>query len=194
MLTFDAVFAAEPLPRAFSGRTAANDAITFALALSPLVGLAGAAVDYSRANTITANAVRRQFTALMMSMIVATMNASRMQTPADTYFTAIFTRKDATLLKVTASYADHRLHIIVTGERHHAHRLHGRDRLHHHPVTSSTTAMGLTRLRVALVLDNTGSMASSEIVALQTATTNLLTQLQNASPTPATCTYRSYRS
>ena len=49
-------------------------------------------------------------------------------------------------------------------------------------VTSSATAKwGSTRLRVALVLDNTGSMAQSgKITALKTATTNLLTQLQNA--------------
>ena len=38
-----------------------------------------------------------------------------------------------------------------------------------------------TRLRVALVLDNTGSMAQSgKMAALQTASHNLLTQLKNA--------------
>jgi uncharacterized protein YegL len=46
---------------------------------------------------------------------------------------------------------------------------------------SSTIAWGQSRLRVALVLDNTGSMADSgKIGALQTATKNLLTQLKNA--------------
>jgi hypothetical protein len=46
---------------------------------------------------------------------------------------------------------------------------------------SSTVKWGNTRLRVALVLDNTGSMADSgKITALQTATNNLLTQLKNA--------------
>src|SRR5207244_11844063 len=40
---------------------------------------------------------------------------------------------------------------------------------------------GNTRLRVALVLDNTGSMASSnKLTALQTATNNLIDQLKNA--------------
>ena len=49
-------------------------------------------------------------------------------------------------------------------------------------MTSSATAKwGSTRLRVALVLDNTGSMSQAgKIGALKTATTNLLTQLQNA--------------
>jgi uncharacterized protein YegL len=45
---------------------------------------------------------------------------------------------------------------------------------------SSTIAWGQSRLRVALVLDNTGSMADSgKIGALQTATKNLLTQLKS---------------
>ena len=46
---------------------------------------------------------------------------------------------------------------------------------------SSTTKWGSTRLRVALVLDNTGSMADDgKITALKSATHSLLTQLQNA--------------
>ena len=49
---------------------------------------------------------------------------------------------------------------------------------------SSTSKWGSQRLRVALVLDNTGSMADNgKITALKTATKNLLTQLQNASGT-----------
>src|SRR6516165_8927781 len=46
---------------------------------------------------------------------------------------------------------------------------------------SSTIAWGESRLRVALVLDNTGSMADAgKITALQTATKNLLNQLKAA--------------
>jgi hypothetical protein len=46
---------------------------------------------------------------------------------------------------------------------------------------SSTVKWGNTRLRVALVLDNTGSMSSAgKMTALKTATNNLLTQLKNA--------------
>ena len=49
---------------------------------------------------------------------------------------------------------------------------------------SSTAKWGSVRLRVALVLDNTGSMADNgKIGALQTATNNLLTQLQGAATT-----------
>ena len=49
---------------------------------------------------------------------------------------------------------------------------------------SSTSTWGNTRLRVALVLDNTGSMASSnKMTALKTASQNLLTQLKTAAVT-----------
>ncbi|MEI9805260.1 MAG: hypothetical protein WDN48_13550 [Pseudolabrys sp.] len=49
---------------------------------------------------------------------------------------------------------------------------------------SSTAAWGSTRLRVALVLDTTGSMADDgKIAALKTSTKSLLTQLQNAAGT-----------
>ena len=53
-------------------------------------------------------------------------------------------------------------------------------------IAASTTATwGNTRLRVALVLDNTGSMSQSgKITALKTATNNLLTQLQSAVVNP----------
>ena len=46
---------------------------------------------------------------------------------------------------------------------------------------TSTAKWGMTRLRVALVLDNTGSMSQSgKITALKTATNSLLTQIQKA--------------
>src|SRR5262249_21818059 len=53
------------------------------------------------------------------------------------------------------------------------------------PITTNTTAnWNNAKLRVALVLDNTGSMAdNSKMTALQTASHNLLTQLQTAATT-----------
>ena len=50
--------------------------------------------------------------------------------------------------------------------------------------STSTVKWGNSRLRVALVLDNTGSMASAgKMDALKTATKNLLDQLKNAATT-----------
>ena len=60
---------------------------------------------------------------------------------------------------------------------------HERDRLRPDPISArqSTSNWGNTRLRVALVLDNTGSMADDgKMTALKTATNNLLTQLKSA--------------
>ncbi len=49
---------------------------------------------------------------------------------------------------------------------------------------TATSVWGNTRLRVALVLDNTGSMSSSnKMTALKTASQNLLTQLKTAATT-----------
>ena len=56
------------------------------------------------------------------------------------------------------------------------------------PIAVNTTAKWGDRLRVALVLDNTGSMSqgspTSKISALKTASTNLLQQLQSAGTNP----------
>ena len=50
---------------------------------------------------------------------------------------------------------------------------------------STTSTWGNTRLRVALVLDNTGSMASDDkMTALKTASQNLLDQLKSAAMKP----------
>src|SRR5260370_40199172 len=50
--------------------------------------------------------------------------------------------------------------------------------------TTGTASWNNSKLRVALVLDNTGSMSqSSKLTALKTATQNLLTQLKNAAQT-----------
>src|SRR5262249_33291025 len=47
--------------------------------------------------------------------------------------------------------------------------------------STATIAWGVSRLRVALVLDNTGSMSSAgKLTALKTATNSLLSQLQSA--------------
>ena len=50
--------------------------------------------------------------------------------------------------------------------------------------TTATTTWGASKLRVALVLDNTGSMANfNKIGALQTAAKNLVSQLSNLAQT-----------
>jgi Flp pilus assembly protein TadG len=162
-------------------------AIIFALALIPILACVGAAVDYSRANALKADLQAAvDSTALMVSKNAASQTASALQTSAQTYFNTLFNNTQGLNPQVTASYSNtggSSVAVNATADM---------------PTTfiailgfktltitgSSTSKWGSTRLRVALVLDNTGSMADSgKIDALKTATKNLLTQLQAAATT-----------
>lgn len=106
-----------------------------------------------------------------------------MTAPAQNYFAAIFKRPEATNVRITASYsATTGSQIVINGSADmdtEFIRILGYKTI---SVTAASTAKwGSARLRVALVLDTTGSMASNhKIDALKTATKNLLTQLQSA--------------
>ena len=170
--------------RAFGGDKRANVLITFALATLPLVGFTGFAVDYSHANSVkAAMQAAVDSTALMLSKEATTDTASQLQTNATKYFNALFTRPEATNVSLTATYsATGGSQIVVNGSANVPTQFLGVIGYNNIPVTASSTAKwGSSRLRVALVLDNTGSMADSgKITALITATKSLLTQLQNA--------------
>jgi hypothetical protein len=102
-----------------------------------------------------------------------------LQTAATNDFNALFTRTNAKNVTVTANYSTTSgsqlvLNGSATVDTNFLSVL-GIDTIQ---ITASTTSTwGNTGLRVALVLDNTGSMASSgKITALKTASQNLLTQ------------------
>src|SRR5438128_8968740 len=93
------------LVRELRAANAANVTVTFALATIPMVGFVGAAVDYSHANSVkAAMQAASDSTALMLSKSASTMTQSQIQTNATAYFTALFTRPEATGLQVTATY------------------------------------------------------------------------------------------
>lgn len=164
-----------------------NVAITFAFATLPLIGFVGAAVDYSRANTVkTSMQAALDTVSLMLSKEAASDTADQLQANAQKYFAALFTRPEAQNAAVTASYSTTGgSTIVVNGSASVPTTFMGVLGFKSFDVsTSSTAKWGSTRLRVALVLDNTGSMNDSgKIGALKTATTNLLTQLKNAAGT-----------
>jgi Flp pilus assembly protein TadG len=159
-----------------------------ALAIVPLIGAVGAAIDYSRAN-----AARAAFqsaldsTALALSKQAETDSNAALGTAATAMFNAVFHRPDVQNVTVTAAYSSTAgSKLVLTGSgtipTDFVSFL-GVDNIKF--TASSTSTWGNTRLRVALVLDNTGSMAQSgKMDALKTATQNLLTQLQNAAVTP----------
>ena len=171
-----------------------NVAVTFAVAVIPVLGCVGAAVDYSRANSVkAAMQAALDSTALMLSKEAATDTSAQLQQNASKYFLALFTPPEATSISLTATYTstggsqvtlNGQADVPTTFFR----ILHGAGFPELDNITvkgTSTSKWGSSRLRVALVLDNTGSMAdNNKIGALKTATTNLLAQLKAAASVP----------
>jgi Flp pilus assembly protein TadG len=169
--------------RAFRSQRSGNVTITFALALIPVIGLVGAAVDYSRANSArTAMQAALDSTALMLSKEAPSLTSTQMTQKANDYFNAMFTRPEALNTTLALNYNATGDSLTLSGSANvntTFTRVIGKTQM---AIGSSTTVKwGMSRLRVALVLDNTGSMADAgKITALKTATKNLLTMLQSA--------------
>jgi len=165
-----------------------NVAIIFTIALIPIIGLAGGAIDYGRASAVkTAMQAALDATALAMSKEASTLSAGELNDKAAAYFAAAFDRPEVQGIKIGATYsADDGSSVAVTGTGSIGTQFLGILGINEIPIGSyAKTAWGSTRLRVALVLDNTGSMASSsKMTALKTASKKLLTQLQNATSKP----------
>jgi Flp pilus assembly protein TadG len=161
-----------------------NVAITFAFSLIPMLILVGVAIDYSRANSVkAAMQVALDSTALSLSKRVGMLTTDQVQTSAQDYFKALFTRREADNVKVTASYSNAAgSQVVITSSADMATEFLGMIGYKTFHITASTTAKwGASRLRVALVLDTTGSMSSNgKIDALKIASKKLLSQLQSA--------------
>jgi len=172
------------LVREFRTADAGNIAITFALATLPVIGGVGAAVDYSHANSVKA-ALQSALdsTALMLAKEAATEDSATLNANALKYFQALFTRPEARNITVTATYTSTGgSQVVVNGAADVPTSFMGIMGYNNINVKgTSTTKWGTSRLRVALALDNTGSMAQDgKMTALKTATKNLLTQLKGA--------------
>jgi Flp pilus assembly protein TadG len=170
----------------FVGANEGNIAVIFTIAAIPIIGFVGAAIDYSRANAARSTMqAALDATALMLSKDLSsgTISASDITTTAQKYFGALYTNTDATIMPITATYTanDSSLgsSIQIRGS--------GQITTDFMKVvgfptmgfnTTSTTAWGNTRMRVAMVLDNTGSMAqNNKMPALQTAAKNMIDTL-----------------
>jgi Flp pilus assembly protein TadG len=170
--------------RRFSAAQGGNVVITFALTTVPIVGFVGAAVDYSRANSAkAAMQAAIDATALMLSKDVASLTTSQIAQKTTAYFNALFNRTEVTNVVLTPVYTTSGgSQVVITGAGTVPTtftKVLGLQNLN--ISVSSTVKWGSSRLRVALVLDTTGSMADDgKIGALKTATKNLLSQLQGA--------------
>jgi Flp pilus assembly protein TadG len=161
-----------------------------AIAAIPLAGLAGAAVDYSRANTVrTAMQSALDSIGLMLSKEASDLTAAELSSKTSTYFKAVFDRPEAQNLQLTPTLTSpqqgsFQLNLTASAT-----------------VSTTFAAMlgvsqvevganaqivwGIRKLNLALALDNTGSMSSSgKMTALKEAAHNLLTTLKGAESVP----------
>jgi Flp pilus assembly protein TadG len=162
----------------------------FAFALVPIIGLVGAAVDYSRGNAArSAMFAALDATALMLSKDAATMAPAQITARANAIFAAQFNRPEVANLQVTAllnnpQAGSYTLNVTASGNVPATFtRLLGQTQIN--LSTTADVAWGVKKLELALVLDNTGSMASNgKMTQLKAAAHNLLTTLQNAAKQP----------
>lgn len=159
-----------------------------ALTIIPLIGAVGAAVDYTRASAARAAfQASLDSTALMLSKTASNQSSAELQAAATDIFNALFNRPAVQNVAVTANYSSTGgSKMALTGSATVPTDFLNVIGFSAINITASATATwGNTRLRVALVLDNTGSMSQSDkMAALQTASQNLLTQIKATAVTP----------
>jgi Flp pilus assembly protein TadG len=178
--------------RRFAGANDGNVAVIFTIAALPILGFVGAAIDYSRVNSARSSMQSAMdSTALMLSKDLSsgTITTAQISTQAQAYFSALYTNPDAKSVSISATYTastsmGSTIQVNGSGSINTDFmKLAGFPSINFS--TSSTTAWGSVRLRVAMALDNTGSMADNgKIAALRTAASNLVDQLSTLAKNP----------
>jgi Flp pilus assembly protein TadG len=163
-----------------------NVMLTFALALIPMIGLVGAAVDYSRGNSAKAamqSAV--DATALILSKEALSLTTAQLNTKAEAIFKAQFHRPDVTNLIVTPVFTNpgtgsFKLTLAATGRVQTTFtRVVGQEKIDLN--VSNEIVWGVKKLELALALDVTGSMDNNnKMTELKKAAKSLLTTLKAA--------------
>lgn len=172
----------------FAGAEQGNIAVIFAIALVPVLGFVGAAVDYSRAVQARSSLqVALDSAALMVSkdLTNGTITEADIEAKVKSYFTGLYTGRTGTVstADIRASYTPKDSsgisNIVVSGSGTMPTNF---MRVAGYPTlgfsANSTSAWGNTRMRVAMVLDNTGSMAQNgKMSALQSAAKDMIDTL-----------------
>ena len=178
--------------RAFASAKRGNVAMIYALSLIPLCAAAGAGLDYARAVVVRYGMEQAIDAAALAVGSTTGLTNAQMQTLAQQYFTANY-KTDAsygTPTAITVAPSGQSITITVTDQM--PTTLVSVIGIKTLPIQASTKVVwGQLKLRVSLVLDNTGSMcqpdnqpytndnnANIKINALKTATTNLLSMLK----------------
>ncbi|MEM8988395.1 MAG: TadE/TadG family type IV pilus assembly protein [Pseudomonadota bacterium] len=172
--------------RAFAKSTRGNIAIMFGLMAVPVFGMAGAAVDLSRAVTIRAQ-LGEALDATGLAVARATgLNESEAQTFAQTFFEGNYPPGAiGTTGTVSVQFVDNK--VIVSNDAKVKTLMASIFGVTELTITAETEVIRETKgLEVVLVLDNTGSMNSSgKIGALRTAATELVNILTGSTSNPS---------
>jgi len=169
---------------AFARDRRANVAMMFGLALVPIIVASGAGLDYARA-ALARSQLNDALDAAALAVGSTTgLNQSNAQTLAQQYFNANYKGTDKP--QVSANYDSTTGQVTLSASstiNTALMKVVGTNQLT--VSASSTVVWGQGKLWVALVLDNSGSMASSgKMSALISASQQMLTTLQNASSNP----------
>ena len=169
----------------------ANVAVFFALAMVPIIGGVGAAVDYSQANSIkAAMQAAADATVLMLAKNIGSgsLSSTEIAQKANAYFVAMLNRPQAQGVTVTTSYSAAGGSEVTVGAtasfKTNLASLLGVSNMQI-GVNARAAWGGGSKMQVALALDNTGSMAEwNKIGSLKTATHSLLDQLKKSATNP----------
>ncbi|MGE0232746.1 MAG: pilus assembly protein TadG-related protein, partial [Flavobacteriaceae bacterium] len=173
------------LCRRFAADGRGNVAVIFGIALVPLIAMAGAALDYSSAYNLRA----KMQAAADAAALAATRNygkswATRKQIATDTFNHDLQSLTSAS--GVTFNIVDQGQSHLVTASAVKSTSLLGVVGIHYIPVSVEAKAMTpVASLEVVLVLDNTGSMSSSnKIGVLKQAANNFINMMETAAAIP----------
>lgn len=161
-----------------------------AITIVPMMAGVGAAVDFSRINaTRTAFQAAIDSTALMLAKEARDLSGAQLTQKTNDYFKALFVQPQAynvTVQPQLTSPEQGTFLLNISGNA--TVNTTFAQILGYSEVTfsaNSTVTWGIRKLNLALVLDNTGSMAQSgKMAALKSASHNLLDTLKKAATTP----------
>jgi Flp pilus assembly protein TadG len=173
---------------AFGRAEQGNVAITFGIAIIPIIGMVGVALDYSRANAVRTDLqAALDSAALMLAKEVDGLNKKQTAQKANDYFKAAFNRPEALTITVTPDYNRGKSSLTLTATTAvdtTITRLFGMSQL---PIAANSEVVSGTtkKIEIALVLDNTGSMAKQgRLTALIEASRLFIDTMKKASKKP----------
>jgi Flp pilus assembly protein TadG len=168
-----------------------NIAPIFAIALVPMLAFVGAAVDYTRANAARSSMQAAMDSAALMVSKDANaasppLTAAQVTAAAQKYFNALYHNKDAQNVNINAVYTPYSngvaATVVLTGSgtvTTDFMKVAGFPQINFN--TTSTATWGNTKLRVAMALDVTGSMADAgKLDAMKKAAKGLIDTLRTS--------------